>query len=119
MGGVGLRYPRMLSLRFSVGRPVAASVAALCVVGGFIAIGYVIYAAPILLAEVALDAAIMSALYRRLRREDASHWAMTVVRKTWLPALALMIVAAVAGYALQLAVPDARSIGGVMRALNE
>jgi hypothetical protein len=93
--------------------------AGLCVVGGALAIGYVIYSAPVLLAEVAIDAAIMSGLYRRLTRRPASHWAMTVVRHTAIPALIVMVFAGLAGYAAQRLVPEARSIGGVIRALSE
>jgi hypothetical protein len=94
-------------------------VAVACALGGVIAIAYVIYAAPLLLAEVALDAAVVSAVYRRMRREDASHWCVTVVKHTWLPVLALVIFAAIGGYALQRLVPEARSIGGVVRALGD
>ncbi len=88
-----------------------------CALGGLLAIFYVIYTAPVLLAEVALDAAIVSTLYQRLAKHEMSHWAVTVVRYTWLPALALVVVAAVGGWALQVAAPEARSIGGVIRGL--
>jgi hypothetical protein len=87
--------------------------AAVCALGGFVAIAYVVYAAPLMLAEVALDAAVVSAVYRRMRRQDASHWAVTVLKHTWIPALILVICAALGGYALQRIAPDARSIGGV------
>jgi hypothetical protein len=96
--------------------PLAVAIA--CVIGGAVAIAAVMYTAPVLLAEVALDAAIMSAVYRRLRREDASHWVMTVVRKTWLPALTLVLLGAIAGYALQQIAPEARSIGGVISGIQ-
>jgi hypothetical protein len=88
--------------------------AAACALSGLVAIVYVIYAAPVLLAEVALDAAVVSAVYRRMRRQDASHWAVTVVKHTWIPALVLVTCAALGGYALQRIAPDARSIGGVI-----
>ena len=94
-------------------------VAVLCALGGLIAVGYVIYAAPLLLAEVALDAAVVSALYRRLRKQDLSHWAMTVLRKTWIPALVLMVFAAAGGAVLQRMAPEAHSIGGVVRAWRQ
>jgi hypothetical protein len=96
-----------------------AVIAVVCVAGGAVAIGYVVYAAPVLLAEVALDAAVVSTLYRRLRQEDVSHWAMTVLRRTWMSALALTVLAAIGGYALQQMAPEAQSIGGVVRALRE
>jgi hypothetical protein len=94
-------------------------IAGVCVAGGAIAIGYVVYAAPLLLAEVALDAAIVSTLYRRLRKDDVSHWAVTVLRRTWMSALALIVLAAIGGYAMQQIAPDARSIGGVIRELRD
>jgi hypothetical protein len=93
-------------------------IAVVCVAGGAVAIGYVIYAAPLLLSEVALDAAVASTLYRRLRKDDVSHWAVTVLRRTWIPAAAIMLFAALGGYALQRVAPEARSIGGVVRALR-
>jgi hypothetical protein len=85
--------------------------------GALIAVGFVVYSAPVLLAEVALDAAIVAPVYRRLRREDSRHWAGTVLRRTWVPALVVVIFVAGAGYALQQAAPEARSIGGVWRSL--
>ena len=94
-------------------------VAIVCVLGAAIAIVWVIYSAPVLLAEVAVDAAIVSGVYRKLKKREPSHWAMTVVRHTALPAVAIIIFATLAGYALQKIAPEARSIGGVMRSLGE
>jgi hypothetical protein len=51
--------------------PVA--LAAVCAVGGLIAIAYIVYLAPVLLAEVALDGAVVATLYRRMRKADAGH----------------------------------------------
>ena len=90
-------------------------VAAAAAVAGLAAIGYVIYMAPMLLAEVALDAAIISVLYRRLRRDEQGYWLTTVLRHTWAPAVVLVVFAFVAGFALQQAAPDARSIGAVVQ----
>ena len=92
--------------------------AAACVVGGGLAIAYVLYTAPILLAEVALDAAIVSALYRRLRHDQRGYWLTTAVRRTWGPALILVAFAFVAGVALQYVAPSARSIGAVMQSVS-
>jgi hypothetical protein len=82
-----------------------------------VALFYVVYAAPLLLAEVALDAAVMSGIYRRLRREDAQHWTSGVLRHTWIPALVIIGCAAGVGFAAQKIAPDARSIGGVVRSM--
>lgn len=88
-----------------------------CALGGLMAVAYVVYIAPVLLAEVALDAALLSTVYRRLRREDASWWAASVFRRTWVPAVILTIFMGATGWALQQIAPDARSIGGVVREL--
>jgi hypothetical protein len=89
-----------------------------CALIGLVALAYVVYIAPMLLAEVAVDAALVSAVYRRLRRGDIRWWAASVFRRTWLAAVALVIFMGIAGFALQQIAPDARSIGGVVRELN-
>ena len=91
--------------------------AILAALGGVLCVGYVIYIAPMLLAEVALDAALVSAAYRRLRREDVCHWTDTVLRRTLVPATILVIFMFVTGFAAQRFAPEAHSIGGVIRAL--
>jgi hypothetical protein len=92
--------------------------AILAALGGILCVGYVIYIAPMLLAEVALDAALVTAVYSRLRREDrAGHWTGAVLRQTLVPAAILVFFMFVAGFAAQLYAPEARSIGGVIRVL--
>ena len=93
-------------------------VAAACVLGGLFAIVYVISMAPVLLAEVALDAAVVSVLYRRLRQDEAGSWLTTVLAHTWIPALVVVAFALLTGFALEQLAPDARSIGGVIRSLS-
>jgi len=87
--------------------------------GALIAVAFVVYSAPVLLTEVALDAGVMSGVYRSVRRHDDGHWFGAVWRRTWLPALVVIACTSVAGYLLQLAVPDANSIGDVIRAISE
>lgn len=91
--------------------------AILAALGGLLCLAYVVYIAPVLLAEVALDAALVSAAYGRLRREDVEHWSGAVLRRTLVPAAILVIFMCVTGFAAQQFAPDARSIGGVVRAL--
>ncbi|BCS33109.1 hypothetical protein TBR22_A23350 [Luteitalea sp. TBR-22] len=94
-------------------------VAGALVCAGAIAVGYVIWIAPALLAEVMLDAALVTTMYRRLRPHDVQHWSVGVMRRTWLPALVVALCLSGAGYALQRVAPDARSIGGVLAHLSE
>ena len=89
-----------------------------CALGGLLTIGYIVSVAPLLLAEVALDAALFTAVYRRLHERDASHWAATTLRRTAIPAMVLVVFVGLAGFALERIAPDAQSIGGVVDALN-
>lgn len=80
---------------------------------------YLIWSAPILLAEVLVDGLIMTGLYRRLKRtDDPDHWVLGAVRRTWIPALVVVILFSFAGWLLQRAVPEARSIGGAWKAVS-
>lgn len=94
-------------------------IAAACVLGGVIAMFYVVYAAPVLLAEVALDAALVTGIYRRLRKEDARYWLGSALRHTWKPAAIAALCLWITGTAVQWALPDARSIGDVVRELEQ
>jgi hypothetical protein len=89
--------------------------AAVVLLGGVLAMLYVVYLAPVLLAEVALDAALVTGIYRKLRKKDAGHWLGSAVRHTWLPATIAAVCIAFAGLVLQWAEPTARSIGDVFR----
>lgn len=80
---------------------------------------YLIWSAPILLAEVLVDGLIMTGLYRRLKRtDDPDHWVLGAVRRTWIPALVVVILFSFAGWLLQRAVPEARSIGGAWKVVS-
>lgn len=90
---------------------------ALVALGAFGA-AWIVWTAPILFAELLLDAALAAGLYRRLRGlERGGHWLAVAVRRTWLPALALAVVLAVAGFAMEHLVPGARSVGDFARGL--
>ena len=82
---------------------------------GLVVCGYVIWTAPALLAELLVDSFLMAGVYRGLRKRDPSHWWQGAFRKTWLSAAAVIFFFSVAGLALQAAVPEAHSIGAVVR----
>jgi hypothetical protein len=67
-------------------------------------------AAPALIAEVFLDAFLVSVLYRRLRIAEEEHWLGTAIRKTWVLALVTAIVLASVGFILGEMAPGARSL---------
>ena len=93
----------------------AIAVAALVLLGAAIAALYVVYYAPVLLAEIALDAALVTGIYRRLRKQDTGHWLGSAIRHTWKPALVIAACFFVVGVVVQWAMPTARTIGDVLR----
>lgn len=91
---------------------VALAVAAVAL----LAMGWVIWIAPGLMAELLLDVALTGGLYRRLRRIESRHWLSTVLRRTALPFLGVALMAGLAGYAGAHYAPGADSIGDVIAA---
>jgi hypothetical protein len=93
---------------------IAAAVAAV-VLGAMI---YVLYLAPILLAEVLVDGVLLVALYRRLKGSEPEHWFFGAVKRTWIPAAVVAFTFFLAGTIFQRLAPEARSIGGVWEAVR-
>lgn len=87
------------------------------VVAGTLAALYVVYAAPLLLAEVLVEGVLLSGLYRGMRRAQyaGGDWLGAAVRRTWLPVLLTLVTFSAAGYFLQRAAPRARSFGEAWR----
>lgn len=77
---------------------------------------YVVYAAPILFAELLVDGALSYALYRRIQAADSPHWLESAVRRTALPFLLTGVFLAVSGAAMAAYAPGAHSIGEVIDA---
>lgn len=83
--------------------------------GGVLAAAYVVYAAPVLLAEILLDVALVSGLYRRLRRIEARSWLTTAIRHTWVPVTLVVLLVVAIGFVIQHQMPQADSIGDFFR----
>ena len=86
---------------------------------GFLAIAYVIYVAPTLLAEAALNGAVAGRVYHGLQKRESHHWTTDIVRRTGVAAAILVISVSAAGYALRRVAPEARSIGGVWHHIHQ
>jgi hypothetical protein len=84
---------------------------AAALLAGLATIGYVVYLAPLLLAEALVDGVIVATIAHRVSDLERRDWTATVVRRTWLPALAVIGLLMIGGFALQKLAPDARSIG--------
>lgn len=87
------------------------------IVAGTLAALYVVYAAPLLLAEILVEGVLLSGLYRGMKgaRRAGGDWLGAAVRRTWLPVLLTLLTFSAAGYLLQRAAPRARSIGEAWR----
>ena len=93
---------------------VAAAVAAM-VLGAVI---YVIYLAPLLLAEVLVDGLLLVGLYKRLKGPEPEYWMFGAIKRTWVAAILVAVTFFFAGVIFQSLAPEARSIGGVWKTVS-
>lgn len=82
-----------------------------------LAVSWVLWAAPALLAEVLVDAVIVGTVSKQLGSIERRDWTATVLRRTWFPAAVMVLTLVVGGWALQQAVPDAKSIGPAVQSI--
>jgi hypothetical protein len=75
----------------------------------------IIGAAPVLIAEVFIDVALASLLYRHLRVAANEHWLGTAIRKTWGYVLGAALLLSIAGFCLDQMAPGADSAGKAIR----
>ena len=75
---------------------------------------YIVYMAPVLLAEVVVDGAFSYALFRYLQGHDPQHWLASTFRRTVLPFLVTGVFLAGMGAAMSVYAPGAKSVGQVL-----
>lgn len=75
---------------------------------------FVIWSAPILFAEILVDALLAAGLYRRLRVLEPQHWMLAALRRTIIPFVLTTLTVAAAGWGMQAYAPEARSLGEVL-----
>lgn len=83
--------------------------------GCTLAMLWMVWIAPIMLAELAMDAALSAGLYRTMKRVDADNWLHITLRHTVRPFAAACICAAIAGGVMQWIVPHATTLGEVFQ----
>lgn len=86
--------------------------------GGAIAIGYVIYIAPTLLAEAIVNGAVAGKVYHGMRKQEHEFWTEEIFKRTIVSGIVVIVCAIVAGYAFNRIAPEAISIGGVLAHLR-
>jgi hypothetical protein len=94
-------------------------IAVIALLGGLIALGFVVYSSPVLFAEVLLDVAVLGAVYKKNQRHQRSHWAAGVLGRTYKPMLVLSVFAAIFGFAMQSTAPQATTLGAVLNASDK
>jgi hypothetical protein len=72
----------------------------------------------VLIAEVIVDAVIIGTVSRQMGSLERRDWTATAIRRTWFPATVMIMMLAIGGWALQQAVPEAKSIGPAVQALR-
>jgi hypothetical protein len=93
---------------------IAVVIAAALAVCALAACLYVVWAAPVLLAEILVDALLVAGVARGLKNARGQHWLRAALRATWIPALIVFTFLALAGLVLEVAFPEAHSIGAVV-----
>lgn len=109
-GGLG-------SFDFDLDEGLALLLVAVVLIIAFSAIIYVVWIAPILFAELLVDAAVVGSLYKPVKNFERSHWLLTALKKTGIPALVVLLLFAIAGLIMQAAVPEAVTIGEFFNAV--
>ncbi len=71
--------------------------------------------APGLLAEVFLDAVVVTLLYRHLKTAAKEHWLGTAVKRTWRSALLIAAASSLLGFVLAVFAPHSHSIGPAVK----
>jgi len=75
---------------------------------------FVIWSAPVLFAEILVDALLAAGLYRRLRVLEPRHWMRAALKRTILPFVLTTLTVGAAGFGMQAYAPEARSLGEVL-----
>lgn len=90
-------------------------VAVVALFGALLAVFSIISVAPVLFAELLVDAALAGGLYRHVRGIDRErHWLKTAIARTGWRFAAVAAVAAAVGWLIARAVPGADSIGALL-----
>ena len=92
--------------------------AIIVLIGALIASLYIIYMAPLLLAEILIDGVLLAGLYKRVKHIDQQHWLRAAVRRTIIPALLIAVFFSIAGFAMQRVAPEAHSIGSFWKQIT-
>jgi sorbitol-specific phosphotransferase system component IIC len=81
----------------------------------FVAVFWLVYSAPTLMAELTLDSVVSLQVYHRIRQSERHRYLSTFWRVTWLPLLCMFILVVGGAWVLQHFVPEAHTLWQVIR----
>jgi hypothetical protein len=84
-----------------------------------VVLGFVLIEAPALFAEVIVDSALVTALYKRMAAAAEGIWMERVISHTWTSFALVALISAASGWAAQQAAPGEATLGAVIHALTE
>lgn len=106
--------PKGFSLDLDDADGVLPLLAVVAIIAGLAACASVVWQAPQMLAELLADGAAAGAAYQGLR-SSTGDWTPGVIRRTWIPATAILVTFILLGYAGHQLKPGADSIGDFFR----
>ena len=89
---------------------IAIVLLAVIVLSIFIAGGYLIWSAPVLLSDAAFHALLVAGFARKVRQTDDTHWQTAILKATWWMFLLVLIFSLAFGIVAQMVFPDAVTI---------
>ena len=93
-------------------------IALIALAAAVVAAFWIVWIAPTLFAELTLDAALATGLYKRLSKIEGDHWLRTAIRRTVWLFVGVAVLFTVAGAAMQAYAPQAKSIGQVIKQMK-
>ena len=97
---------------------VVVIIALLALAAALVAAFWIVWIAPTLFAELTLDAALATGLYKRLKKIEGDHWLRTAIRRTIWPFVGVAVLFTAAGAAMHAYAPQAKSIGQVIKQMR-
>ena len=89
---------------------IAIVLLAVIVLSIFIAGGYLIWSAPVLLSDAAFHALLVAGFARKVRQTEETHWQTAIFKATWWMFLLVLIFSISFGIVAQMVFPDAVTI---------
>ena len=89
---------------------IAIVLLAVLVLSIFIAGGYLIWSAPVLLSDAAFHALLVAGFSRKVRQAQETHWQTTIFKATWWMFLLVLVLSLSFGIVAQMVFPDAVTI---------